>query len=228
MSRMIRLLVVCEGPTEASFVKKCLAPTLIEHGIVVHPTLLKTKPGKQGGGNITIERMAINLANEYPNHDFLTTLVDLYRFKDRQGRSRQQLEAAILDATRQRRPEIQPHRVFPYVQQYEFEALLFSDIRRFEWVLHRWSEKAQQQLQSIVDAFPNPEQINDGPNTAPSKRLKSIFGKSYQKTVHGPLIAEDIGLDVIRRQCPGFDSWICRLERLSADATPSKRDLKTA
>lgn len=214
MSSTVRLLVVCEGQTEASFVKTCLAPVLAEHGVVAHPTQLKTRPGKPGGGHVTIERLAINLANEYPNHDFLTTLVDLYGFSDRQGRDRHELEAAIRSAAEHHRPEIRPDRIFPYVQQYEFEALLFSDIQRFEWVLDGWSDETKRQLQSIVDAFPEPERINDGLTTAPSKRLEAIFGGTYRKTEHGPLIANDIGLDVMRRQCSGFDGWMSQLETL--------------
>lgn len=215
MSRTSRLLVVCEGQTEARFVKDCLGPALVQRGVIVHPTLLKTRPGKQGGGNVSIERLALNLANEYPNHDFLTTLVDLYGFNNRDERDREQLEKSIFEAARQQRPEIRPDHVFPYVQQYEFEALLFSDIQRFEWVLDGWSNEAERRLQSIAEAYPDPEQINDGPTTAPSKRLDSIFKGTYQKTEHGPLIAEDIGLDVIRSCCSRFDQWITRLENLN-------------
>jgi len=215
MGDTVRVLVVCEGQTEASFVKTCLAPALAQCNVQVHPTQLKTRPGKQGGGNVTIQRLASNLANEYPNHDFLTTLVDLYGFSDRQGRNRQDLEEEVRSATQRQRPEIQPHRMFPYVQQYEFEALLFSDIQRFEWVLDGWNDEARWQLQLIVDAFPDPEQINDNPITAPSKRLEGIFGDIYRKTEHGPIIAEQIGLEVIRSQCPGFNEWVNRLEGLA-------------
>lgn len=215
MGNTSRLLVVCEGQTEANFVKTCLGPALLQRGMLVHPTLLKTRPGRQGGGNVSIERLAIHLANEYPNHDFLTTLVDLYGFSDRDGRDRQQLEESIFDAARRRRPEIRSDRVFPYVQQYEFEALLFSDIQRFEWVLDGWTGEAESRLRTIADAYPDPEQINDHPTTAPSKRLESVFGGTYRKTEHGPLIAEDIGLDAIRQHCPRFNGWVTRLENLN-------------
>lgn len=214
MNDATRVLVVCEGQTEAHFVKRCLAPDLIRHDVAVHPTLLKSRPGKPGGGHVTIDRLGIHLANEYPNHDFLTTLVDLYGFSGREGRDRQELEEAIRRAARHHRAEIRPDRVFPYVQQYEFEALLFSDIRRFEWVLDGWTDEAERQLQSIVDGFPEPERINDDPTTAPSKRLEAIFGGTYRKTEHGPIIAEEIGLEVIRRHCPRFDGWVSQLEAL--------------
>ncbi|ABI57655.1 DUF4276 family protein [Alkalilimnicola ehrlichii MLHE-1] len=169
----------------------------------------------KGGGNVNIERLAIHLANEYPNHDFVTTLVDLYGFSDREGRSRTELEEAIREAVLSRRRDIQTDRVIPYVQQYEFEALLFSDIQGFQWVVDGWSTGAERQLQSIVDNYSDPEQINDNPTTAPSKRLEAIFRGYYRKTEHGPIIAEEIGLAVIRSQCPGFDGWITKLEGLN-------------
>ena len=34
----------------------------------------------------------------------------------------------------------------------------------------------------------------------------------YNKTEHGPLIAEAIGLAVIRQQCPQFNDWMNMLE----------------
>jgi len=38
----------------------------------------------------------------------------------------------------------------------------------------------------------------------------------YQKTFHGPLIASDIGLDVIRGVCPHFNAWLSKLDALAA------------
>jgi len=37
----------------------------------------------------------------------------------------------------------------------------------------------------------------------------------YQKTIHGPLIALDIGLDAMRKACPHFNAWLQRLEQLA-------------
>lgn len=60
-----------------------------------------------------------------------------------------------------------------------------------------------------------PEDINENPDPAPSKRLKQVF-PSFKKTLHGPTAAKRIGLDSIRARCPHFDSWIARLEELAA------------
>lgn len=58
----------------------------------------------------------------------------------------------------------------------------------------------------------NPEQINNSPQTAPSKRL--IKHTAYRKTTHGPKIAQTIGIDKIREKCAGFNAWLSQLEAL--------------
>ena len=96
---------------------------------------------------------------------------------------------------------------------HEFEALLFSDIEQFEWVQDGWSEESRAKLQAVRAAYDNPEDINNSPQTAPSKRLLAILGEeNYSKVEHGPLVAEAIGLDEIRRQCPQFNQWLSALE----------------
>ncbi|WP_081436174.1 DUF4276 family protein [Magnetococcus marinus] len=74
-------------------------------------------------------------------------------------------------------------------------------------------------MAKICGAFASPEHINDSPATAPSKRIQTIC-KSYDKVVHGTLIALDIGLESIRQHCPLFDAWIKRLEGLNAAPNP--------
>ena len=61
--------------------------------------------------------------------------------------------------------------------------------------------------------FQTPEDINDEPETAPSKRIARTISR-YRKALHGPLIAETMGLDVIRKECLRFNQWVERLESL--------------
>ena len=51
--------------------------------------------------------------------------------------------------------------------------------------------------------------------TAPSKRITQIL-PHYNKVVHGPQIAQTVGLPTIRRECPRFSAWVTRLESLAA------------
>ena len=68
-------------------------------------------------------------------------------------------------------------------------------------------------FQQIRDAFGNPEEIDDSPERAPSKRVERIVPR-YQKPVSGLLAARQIGIVAMRRECPNFESWLDRLEQL--------------
>jgi len=63
----------------------------------------------------------------------------------------------------------------------------------------------------------SPEDIDDGPTTAPSKRLENAI-RSYNKVLHGPLAVESMGLAKIRSRCPRFNDWISSLESLGRSA----------
>lgn len=52
---MIRVYVICEGPTEERFIQTVLAPELAIVNIFLSPTIIG-KPGHQGG-NVTYSRM---------------------------------------------------------------------------------------------------------------------------------------------------------------------------
>ena len=210
---MRNICIVCEGTTETEFVEKCLVPHLINYDVYPHARILQAPSGKHRGGRVTIERLAKHISHEYSSYDRITSFVDFYGFQDRNGRSRKEVEAAILNAVSACTTGFDERFVLPYVQMHEFEGLLFSDVRRFDWVLDGWSEGVQRELIEVRSQFDSPENINDSPETAPSKRILSIFPQgTYSKTEHGPLIAEEIGLDVIRQQCPAFNEWISKLE----------------
>jgi hypothetical protein len=71
-----------------------------------------------------------------------------------------------------------------------------------------------EELRRIREQFKTPEEINDGKETAPSKRILHLF-KSYQKVTNGYQIAQEIGIDVIRNECPHFNEWQVNLGRLA-------------
>ena len=213
---MKRLCIICEGQTEGAFVERLLAPHLWKKSkISTHPSLLKTRAGQRGGGNVSVPRLGKHISREYHKSDFITTLVDYYGFKNVNGRSKAQLEQDILnEAQNLIGQSFNAHYVRPYVQMHEFEALLFSDISRFQ--LHDdWNNKSATKLQQVCNRFATPEHINNGIQTAPSKHLDNIFpGYGKNKTLYGPLIAEDIGLAKIRQECLLFNNWIGQLEKL--------------
>ena len=109
----------------------------------------------------------------------------------------------------------QASRFVPFVVMHEYEGLLFSDPHRFAAAIGRPDLSAD--FQAIRDVFTTPEEINDSPVTAPSKRVEELV-PGYQKPLMGVQAARSIGLSAIRSQCPNFDAWVTRLEEIGRDA----------
>lgn len=210
---MIRVCIICEGPTEVEFVNRCLEPYLRPSGVSAYGTVLSARSGRHRGGRVTVDRLANKISLHYSKADRVSTLVDFYGFQNRAGRTRAQLEADIAAAARAITTGYDPRCVLPYVQMHEFEGLLFTNPTDFEWAEDGWSDDVKAALMAVQQAFPNPEDINDSPETAPSKRILKIFPKgAYSKIEHGPLIAESIGIDAIRAKCPAFNEWVGKLQ----------------
>ncbi len=208
---MIRLVIVVEGKTEKEFVDRLLAVHLSGYGVAASARLLG-KP-RYKGGSVTVERIARDVRNLVNGFDAVTTLVDFYGFRQRPtddiDELQRQIDLACRNATNLR---LRDDRVFAYVQRHEFEALLFSEPDAFERSI-ALPTGATRTLRSVRASFATPEDINDSRETAPSKRLlKAIPG--YSKGEFGWLVAESIGLETIRQQCPRFNRWLSRLEQI--------------
>ena len=146
----------------------------------------------------------------------MTSLVDFVGFRGKRDSEtvdelEARIDAAIGNAAGQ---EVDSSRVFVYVQRHEFEGLLFSGVEVFR-TLPDISTQQVADLRSIRDGFTTPEDINDNPQTAPSRRIVGVV-PGYRKRTYGPLLAQEIGLVGIRSQCPRFDAWVKRLESLAA------------
>lgn len=201
---MVRLAVSVEGQTEERFIKEVIAPHLQDLGVYADPVLLG-----RSGGDVSIPRVRKDLTNLLRSFDKVTTFYDFYGFKGREkGESKKSLERKILDCVK----SSLRGRLIPYVQMYEFEGLLFSSPEAIESNIppHRGlSDWAR----GVVNGFDGrPELINDSEHSAPSKRLKSKM--EYRKTIHGPLVAKEIGLSALRGKCPNFGEWLSELESL--------------
>jgi len=102
-------------------------------------------------------------------------------------------------------------RFFPYIQLYEFEGLLFSDINKLTDIETTWA-RATNKLQSMRDVVQTPEHINDGYETKPSARLKKhLNNPNYRKTLHGTLAIQSIGIDKLLAECVHFSEWYNQL-----------------
>ena len=209
---MIRLAISVEGPTEEEFSKAVLSTHLQSHGIEAQPILLGRARGSgAGGGNVTVGRLALEMAYLYRSFDAVTSFVDFYGFGNKRDKTAEELEALVCRDVQQKVGRNQD-RVLPYVQKHEFEGLLFSNVTAFS-VLDDAPPNSVDLLRNIRSGFTNPEDINDNWATAPSRRIKGVI-RRYRKRLHGPLVAMEIGLEAIRAECPRFNEWMIRLESL--------------
>ena len=219
---MLRVLAFVEGQTEEQFVRKLVAEAFHAKQIYIKPTTPgrnRSRGGVQGWPRI--KRELLRYLKE-DNGRVLTTMFDYYALpadwpgkKDAARASHadkaQKIENAVaLEIASEMGKDFDKQRFIPYIQMHEFEALLFSAPEILAEVIPGVKMQA---LQPITDNFSTPEEINDSPNSAPSKRLINL-SKSYQKVLHGIIAAERIGLDMMRKKCPHFNEWLNNLEAL--------------
>lgn len=226
---MTRLNVVVEGQTEEAFIKRVMAPHLRACEVYATPIIVSASPTRRsrdhlgGGGSFgkAVRTIRDTLSNDLGA--YCTTMFDYDGLpSDYSGLNTddcppssqlndhvEYLESALAQEVGD------THRFLPYLQVHEFEALLFADVEEIDRALRLSSaqESRLDELRTIVEHFDHPERIDDGDDTAPSKRLHSLFPR-YDKVLHGELIAHDIGLARIRAECPHFDDWVARLETL--------------
>ena len=106
-----------------------------------------------------------------------------------------------------------PVRFIPFVVMHEFEGLLFSDCVAFSRGIER--PDLERSFQAIRDDFDTPEQIDDSPINAPSKRVERLI-PGYEKPFLGTLAVIEIGLERIRAECQHFNQWIEEMENVVA------------
>lgn len=216
---MTRLYLLVEGQTEEAFVNELLVPHYARLGFYLTPIIVSTSPGHRGGVvryakvRPQIERLCKQDAGA-----FVTTLFDLYALPaDFPGKSSPAYpgtasghrKATFLEQALGN--DIASRNFIPNLLVHEFEALLFSGLDAFTpWTNDDGVLEPLRAVRRDVE----PEDINDAPHTAPSKRILAAMA-GYQKTVHGPLIACDIGLDAMRAACPHFAGWLGRIEALA-------------
>ena len=118
------------------------------------------------------------------------------------------LENAVLE-------DIGDYRLIPHIQLYEFETLIFADPKKLDWNFLE-HDKAIRSLMEIASGIASPELIDDGDETAPSKRIIHFIPEyADMKVSVGPLVAEKIGLASLREKCGHFSDWLTKLERLA-------------
>ncbi len=221
---MTRVTVVVEGHTERSFVSNVLCEALWPVGVDLRPIVLGP-PGRRGGGP-SYTRLKDDVLR-YLKQDrtaYCSTMLDFYGLGEgfpgmplpanlsniaKVEQIEQAIKADICASIPQLRPDVS---FIPYIQLHEYEALLFSDPITFATAINQ--SDLGKVFQNHRDKFSTPEDINDGPTSAPSKRVLQAC-RSYRKVRHGTIAARAVGIEAMRRECPHFRDWLERLEALS-------------
>lgn len=228
---MVRLYLFAEGQTEQTFASVILQPHLAQHQVFLNkPRLIahgrkkgKAQRGGSGYGDYQPMKDDIKrcLSEDRKADAFFTTMIDLYAIHYNfpgleEAKTMHQnpiqrvefLEKSFAD-------DIDDPRFIPYIQLHEYEAYLFANPNCFNDLYDNCSDKVKI-LKDIADLYETPELINDSRETAPSKRIIAQFPDyDRAKPVIGSLLAESIGIEVIRNKCPHFNSWLLQLESLT-------------
>jgi Domain of unknown function (DUF4276) len=229
---MARLHLTVEGQTEQRFARRVLSPYLANEKVYLQRIELAAHAKKKGqvhrGGlsrylpfrNDVVRRLQEDKSDDV----FLSTMIDLYALPgDFPGRAECKMEqdpyCRVEKLEQALTADIGDPRFIPYIQLHEFEAVLLTDADKFAMYYARFEHQIEQ-LKVLAAGAPSPELIDDGEQTAPSKRIAALIPPySVEKPTAGPIIAAAIGLATIREKCPHFDAWLGKLETL--DQNPS-------
>ena len=219
---MKRIIIICEGQTEQEFCKDLLQPYFIKRNILVeYPTI------KHSSGGIVAWTTLHKQIENHLKQDaaaFVTTFIDYYGINGKLKFPKWDEAKAIADknermtflenAMSELIDEALRYRFIPYIQLHEFEGLLFNNIEVFKSQIATDEFADFDELAQTIADNPNPELINDGKDTAPSKRLLRLI-RGYNKPVYGAILAETIGLERIKSKSPRFNQWLTDLESLA-------------
>lgn len=174
--------------------------------------IITNRKKNKKGGNVAFEYLKNDIERVAATRNVLiTTFLDFFRLPtDFPGYTTDSLKIEqIEEAVRENISSIIDRAKFlPYIQRHEIEALMYTNMDGFNYVVDK--EESLNKLKEIINQYANPEDINSGSETAPSKRLMKIF--PYQKTTDGEIILEALPIDDIRSKCPRFNEWLENLE----------------
>ncbi len=222
---MSRVLILVEGQTERAIVDRVIAPALAVKSVYLFPRVVG-KPGHKGGNRFSKVRSELKALIHQEPGCTVTMLFDYYGLQDdwpglnntkgiNPSNIPDIIEAAIAEAIlKDLGHSIYPTVFIPYIQMHEIESLLFAGPDEMAEVFG--NARLAPQIKKIVRDYGGCEYIDDDPQNAPSKRIERIF-PAYRKgsgvNAHAYRIAQRIGLEKIRRNCPHFNQWLATLEQ---------------
>ncbi len=215
---MKNVYIYCEGPTEEAFINEVLAPYFWNIDIFVIPIICTTSwnRNKKYRGGVSkytkIKNELIMLCKQHPN-EYVTTMFDYYAMpSDTPNISDDTLDIyqRIENIENAVDNDISMPNCHINLVIHEFEGLLFSNPRSFSKITDDFIVES---IQQIRDEVSTPEHINNSYETAPSRRIKELI-PNYSKIRNGVLLAKDMGIDVIMKECKHFAEWIEKIKTL--------------
>lgn len=227
---MKNLQIVVEGSSEETFVNDVMVRHFAPFNIFVSARKIRTgwdrinrKPAK--GGLLKYIKFRNDVlrwieSDKGRANTIYTSFIDLYAFpKDAQSPYTTQIQnitdpyqrIAALEVAIGK--DINYPDFIPYVELHEFEAFLLVDPDKLITMFPDEQTGINRLKRNITNL--RPEEINETAQSAPSKRIiQYLPNYESQKAQVGPLVAEDIGLTMLRNHCPHFNDWITRLEKI--------------
>lgn len=226
----VRLHFIVEGQTEEAFVNQILKPHLANKSVWAYARCVTTNTKENTaykGGIRKYEKVKKDITKwihqESKNDDArFTTMIDLYAlpsdfpgYKDTtEIRDLYMRVEALEDALAE---DIKDWRFIPYIQLHEFETLILADPQKLETQFLNHDNEIQR-LIHMTKQFDSPELINQGNQTAPSKRIINEIPEYYlNKVLAVQTVARNIGLDTMRAKCKHFNQWLNKLEQLAQE-----------
>jgi hypothetical protein len=221
---MIRLHIIVEGQTEETFVNEVLVGHLSNFNVFADAKLVAIR--RKGayfshGSGLSYLKWKNDLLRmmkqDRGDNVWFTTMLDYYAlpndFPGFDACSRLPTPLQAVECLEQNfATDIGHPRFRPYLQLHEFETLLFSDPASFA-TAYPGESASIARLQRIRDQFTSIEEIDNGPQTAPSQRILAELPR-YEKVVAGSLIAMQIGLERMGVESLHFAKWIADLSHL--------------
>ncbi len=182
---MKRVYVIVEGPTEESFVKGPLAEFLWLRQVLVTPIILGV-PGQKGGRTKYV-RLAKDISKQLKQdkESYCSSMIDYYGLGSgfpgtpvpdhlENVQKVEHIEHAIKKDICSQMSGLRADLGFiQYLSLHEYEGLLFSDPDAFARSIGQ--PRLARRFHEVRDEFPTPEDINNAPETAPSKRIIGIY-----------------------------------------------------
>ncbi len=221
----IRLHVIAEGQTEERFVEQILAPHFGKYNITMDARCVLTSKDKRKhkiyrGGLFQYEKARYDITTWMKQDDHnecvFTTMFDLYALPRDFPDFNQAMQCqdpyekvGILESAFKK--DINHPRFIPYIQLHEFESLILADPQQLDWEYLDHEQSIRRIVEMVDQEGGNPELIDDGEETSPSKRIIKEL-PYYDKANAGILILKQIKLATLRMKCPHFHKWLEQLE----------------